>query len=746
MPEPQHRLPVVAGGDAPGPPASDTPVPATDPSRVDTDFTFDPLSGFRPAAGAEATGGPPPVTDDQLVGIAVGDIVIERCIAAGGMGRVYLGRQRRPDRPVAVKFMRHVRDPDMAARFHREVQFLGRLSHPHVARIFTAGEHRIGVDSVPFYSMEFVADAEPLVAYCRRRCLPAPDRLRIFLDACDGVAAGHAVGIVHRDLKPGNLLVGRSGDPPMTAASDGTATVGVKVIDFGIAKLLDADADEPGLTRTGGVVGTPRYMSPEQLAGESVAIDARCDVYALGVVLYELLGGRLPHDDRHRSFGAVAPPAGWRVARRLAIEGPAPGRRFRREVVRIVATCLEPRPADRYASAGELAGDVRRLLAGDGVARRRRPAVRESRRRGLLLLGGATAATLAAIVVGRRPWRAVSGTAATVAGGFSSRVDTRPVAPLQWVRLDFAEPPAAALTPDNFRLLHDGRVLDVRGLAVENRDGLGTSWIVRGLEPLTLEEGRYVLQLRQDGSAPRTADGRPFTGPTQLQWHMPPYRTFRFDLLDDAWREHVVAMEGLAPCRVQHALDWEKVTTQPPLPPGRALLGKISHTVIRPTEAGREGRLVMAFHVDFPIRHALLSTVLAVWTRGDPQARDPAAEAHLDVSPDGDRWTTMVSLVPGDGGLWTGPLDILPVVEDARAVWVRVRLAGSVALPDDAVVYTQFMRTHPDRPAPTFRLDLSGSHIRPSTDGDAGARPPVVGPDRERAPTPGRGGAAELSG
>ena len=696
MQEPRDTSPDAALKAAPPSPRTDTPAPESSFSQVETSFSFDPIS--RTPSGHD----PEIVADDLLVGGVVGDVVIERFIAAGGMGRVYLGRQQQPARPVAVKFMRHVRDPAMVGRFRREVDLLGRLSHPNVARIFTAGTHRIGVDVVPYYVMEYIANAEPLVAHCRRRGLTAEARIRMFLGACDAVAAGHALGIVHRDLKPSNMLVSNAVPP---SRHDGAATVQVKVIDFGIAKAVHDDPDAD-FTRTGDFVGTLAYMSPEQLADTAAEIDARSDIYSLGVVLYELLSGRLPRETRRRPLRHAVRPeveAAWRP---LVIDAATTGRRVRRQIGAVVATCLERRPADRYATAGALADDLRRLLAGEAVAARSwRTAARRNRRQGLIVLGGATAAAAAAILGIRRQPSVRQTHGEYLPGGFVSppRSSTR-ASPLEWLRLDFAEPPAAPLTPANFFLVRNGVAVDVSGLTIERRDDQGRSWIVRGLEPLNSEQGSYSLELLQDESrVPRSISGRRFAGQFFVRWYMPPYRAFRFDLLDDSWDDHVVSMEGVGRC--EERMNLVRLAGKEP----------VRHTFIRPTTAGRPGRIVMAFEVEFPIRAATLATVLAVWTSGDPDPRDAGASAALDVSPDGERWTNVASLGPGHGGFWTGPTDILPIVEGGTAVWIQARLEGTVRVGRDGVKYAQFMRTSSLRLGPTFRLDLTGPHAAPTT-------------------------------
>jgi serine/threonine protein kinase len=181
--------------------------------------------------------------------------------------------------------------PGVAAqsRFRREADALARLRHPGIAQIFTAGCHRLGIVDVPYYVMEFIPGAESLVQACERRRVPLRSRLELLLEVCEAVAQGHAEGIVHRDLKPGNILVDAGGKP--------------KIIDFGIARMDGAEADNDGpRTETGQFIGTRPYMAPEQFMEHPATIDARTDVYAVGVVMHELLSGRLPYDVAGKSL------------------------------------------------------------------------------------------------------------------------------------------------------------------------------------------------------------------------------------------------------------------------------------------------------------------------------------------------------------------------------------------------------------------------------------------------------------
>jgi serine/threonine protein kinase len=225
-------------------------------------------------------------TGDFIVGQKVGDYDIEDEIGRGGMGIVY--RARRGHWEVAVKVVRYGRlaSPDALRRFHLEQQVLAQLDHPGITRLLDAGATK---DQVPFLVMELV-DGVPIDFYCDRRRLTVAERVALFSDACRAVAHAHEHRIIHRDLKPGNILVTPAG--------------GVKVLDFGIAKLLGADGGpDAAVTRVSAMAATPQYCSPEQLKGERVT--AASDVYALGIVLYELVTGRRPFVPARSPLDAV---------------------------------------------------------------------------------------------------------------------------------------------------------------------------------------------------------------------------------------------------------------------------------------------------------------------------------------------------------------------------------------------------------------------------------------------------------
>ena len=248
----------------------------------------------------------------DLVGSVIADRyhVISR-LGEGGMGQVYLAEHVRMGRRSAVKVMHPgmVHDPEAIGRFNREAANAARISHPNVAAIYDFGET---ADGLIYLAMEFV-EGEPLAALIARGATAPARAGSIVRQTGDALAVAHELGIVHRDLKPDNIMIARGRD-----GSDC-----VKVVDFGIAKAATGDVQK--VTRTGLIVGTPEYMSPEQLAGDQ--LDGRSDIYALGLVAFNALTGRLPFPsetaqeamilrltDRPRSLAEIRPDVSWPAA------------------------------------------------------------------------------------------------------------------------------------------------------------------------------------------------------------------------------------------------------------------------------------------------------------------------------------------------------------------------------------------------------------------------------------------------
>ena len=272
---------------------------------------------------------------DQLIGRQLGDYRIGAFLGRGGMGTVYLARQLSSDRDVALKVLHSVfHESRVQRRFEREVRVLAALEHPSIARLYDSGETTIGGLRVHYIAMERVRDARTLVDFATATGLDRDGRLRLFAEVCRAVEHAHQWGVVHRDLKPANVLVDGDGR--------------IKVIDFGIARAQSGDGT---LTASGDVVGTPAYMSPEQLGGEADRIGPRADVYALGVILYELLTGQLPHGDARESAAALA--------RRGAARDPTPPGRIDRGLRGDLEILLAARSRTRLVASARIRGVVR---------------------------------------------------------------------------------------------------------------------------------------------------------------------------------------------------------------------------------------------------------------------------------------------------------------------------------------------------------------------------------------------------
>ncbi len=292
---------------------------------------------------------------ETILPAQIGGYRIIRLIGAGGMGVVYEARQVEPHRVVALKVLRRgVASRRAMKRFRHEVEVLGRLQHSGIAQIYHAATHDDGHGGVPFFVMEYVTDAQPITHYAVQHSLSIRQRLDLFTSACDAVHHGHQKGVLHRDLKPDNILVG--------AGPDGAACI--KVIDFGIARATDSDRALTTVeTDARTLLGTLQYMSPEQCE-DSSDIDTRSDVYALGIVLYQLLTNHVPYDVGHRSL-----PSAIRII--CETEPPIPStfrRSLRGDLDTIVLKAINKDRTRRYDSVAQLAEDVRRHLDGDPIS------------------------------------------------------------------------------------------------------------------------------------------------------------------------------------------------------------------------------------------------------------------------------------------------------------------------------------------------------------------------------------------
>jgi serine/threonine-protein kinase len=317
---------------------------------------YDDETRFCPRDGASLPA-PAASADVRLGQVLAGQFELREVCGRGAMGTVYRAWQRGIEREVAIKMLRTdvLRDPGVVKRFQREARSVARLSHPNIVTVFLTGETD---DHVPFMAMEFVPGQPLSVELTRGEKISASRALAITREIGSALAEAHAAGIVHRDLKPANILVvpGRRGGPDT-----------VKVVDFGIAKIVGRGdgGPEPGtsaLTRTGTIFGTPHYLSPEQAQGQ--AVDGRADLYALGVILYQMLTAQLPFDGSGMAVviqhvnQTPSAPSRWLPDIDPAIEG-------------LVMRLLEKDPARRPQSADELCriidGIVARAAAGAGI-------------------------------------------------------------------------------------------------------------------------------------------------------------------------------------------------------------------------------------------------------------------------------------------------------------------------------------------------------------------------------------------
>lgn len=327
--------------------------------------------------------------------------VIERPLGEGGMGTVYLAEQEKPRRTVALKVVKAGRmSAAMLRRFEHEAEILGRLQHPGIAQIYQAGTFEEGDDSgggegpVPFYAMELV-EGQPLDVSAKTMTQRA--KLKFFALVCDAMQHAHQKGVIHRDLKPSNIMV--------------TAQERPKVLDFGVARLADAEQSEMTYhTAAGQLVGTLPYMSPEQVAGDPNDLDTRSDVYALGVILYEMLSGRLPHEFATPSLAeAVKTITESRILPLSTRNGEIDA-----DIETIVGKALEKDRERRYDSAAELGADVERYLRHEPITARRPTRAYLARKfvarnKPLVAIGVAGAIALSAGVAGT-VWQAVRAT------------------------------------------------------------------------------------------------------------------------------------------------------------------------------------------------------------------------------------------------------------------------------------------------------------------------------------------------
>lgn len=356
------------------------------PKEVAREVTLDPQGGgaSRPMSNLPVKFNLPKGMESGVAMEKEGDLIhrykLLQQIGEGGFGAVWMAEQTEPIvRKVALKVIKAGMDTkEVLARFEAERQALAMMDHPHIAKVLDAGATESGR---PFFVMELVKGV-PITNYCDEAGMDTTARLGLFIDVCSAINHAHQKGIIHRDIKPSNIMITRHGDKPV-----------VKVIDFGIAKATQGRlTDKTLFTRFEQFVGTPAYMSPEQTALSGLDIDTRSDIYALGILLYELLAGKPPFDGKTLASG------GYDEMRRIIREEepPSPARRLstmtakertalaksrstapekikvavERDLDLIVMKAIEKDRSRRYATANGLARDVGRFLAHEPVSAR----------------------------------------------------------------------------------------------------------------------------------------------------------------------------------------------------------------------------------------------------------------------------------------------------------------------------------------------------------------------------------------
>ena len=342
--------------------------------RIDTSEVSDPNATLNTSAAAVLS-----AAERASEARSIGPYQLIRRLGEGGMGQVWLAEQTAPiQRQVALKLIKVGRyDDSVLQRFYAERQSLAMMDHPAIAKVFDAGATP---DGQPYFVMEFVS-GRPITDYCDRKRLKIRERLELFIKVCEGVQHAHQKAIIHRDLKPSNILISETDGKPVP-----------RIIDFGIAKAAQAvdtlNEKMNVLTRAGGAVGTPGFMSPEQADPTVLDVDTRTDVYSLGVVLYELLTASLPFDVRQwktkpwhevlRQLQEEDPPSpSTRVSTESSSAAQNTGTdpqklvtQIRGDLDWITLKALERQRDRRYSSPADLAADLCRYLLNEPITAR----------------------------------------------------------------------------------------------------------------------------------------------------------------------------------------------------------------------------------------------------------------------------------------------------------------------------------------------------------------------------------------
>ena len=348
-------------------------------------ITLDPSNQVDAAEKVPQADAAPPIPEvkaSQSQKDNIGPYYLLETLGEGGMGVVYLAEQRTPvERKVAIKLIKKGMDSDqILARFEAESQALALMNHLNVASVFDIGVNEV---TQPYFVMEYVP-GQPITSHSDQHLLNTFDRVRLFLQVCDGVLHAHQKGIIHRDLNPKNIMVKTQPNQDPV----------VKIIDFGVAKSLQTKLSPHTIhTYLGTFVGTPYYASPEQIEGNKTNMDTRSDIYSLGVVLYELLVGVLPYEAE--GLSGVSPAQLAKILSESDVTLPAKrlqsinsdeqvriasnhrtsveslAKDLRQEATWIILKCMEANPDDRYVSVWELKRDLLRWLNGQPVEARK---------------------------------------------------------------------------------------------------------------------------------------------------------------------------------------------------------------------------------------------------------------------------------------------------------------------------------------------------------------------------------------